>query len=211
MKVAEIFTSIQGESTYAGMPCTFIRMSGCNLRCVYCDTKYAYDSGYEISENEIVKNVIKSGINLVEITGGEPLLQNDARHLIKRLIDEGFKVLLETNGSISIKGIDKRTVIILDVKTPGSGMSENNNIENFKCLTESDEVKFVITNRNDYEWSKDFIKQHSLDLEHKILFSPAIGLIEPEKLVQWMIEDKLNFRLNLQIHKYIFGKEKRGV
>jgi 7-carboxy-7-deazaguanine synthase len=211
MKVAEIFTSIQGESTYAGIPCTFIRMAGCNLRCVYCDTKYAYDNGYEISENEIVKNVIKAGINLVEITGGEPLLQIDARHLIKRLIDEGFKVLLETNGSINIKGIDKRTVIILDVKTPGSGMSENNNMENFKCLTESNEVKFVITNRNDYEWSKDIVKQHKLDLKHKILFSPAIGMIEPEKLVQWMIEDKLNFRLNLQIHKYIFGKEKRGV
>lgn len=211
MKVCEIYTSIQGESTYAGMPCTFIRMTGCNLRCVYCDTQYAYDEGCEISESEIVKNVVKAGINLVEITGGEPLLQDDVRHLIKRLIDEGFKVLLETNGSISIKGIDKRTVIILDVKTPGSGMSDNNNIENFKYLTASDELKFVITSRNDYEWSKDFIKEHSLDLKHKTLLSPAIGMIEPEKLVQWMLEDKLNLRLNLQIHKYIFGREKRGV
>ncbi len=211
MKVSEIFTSIQGESSYAGLPCTFVRMSGCNLRCVYCDTKYAYDNGYEISESEIVKNIVKAGINLVEITGGEPLLQNDTCHLIKRLINEGFTVLLETNGSVSIKGIDKRTIVILDVKTPGSGMSENNNLENFKHLTASDEVKFVITNRNDYEWSKDIIKQHGLDLKHKILFSPAIGLIEPEKLVRWMLEDKLNFRLNLQVHKYIFGREKRGV
>lgn len=211
MKVCEIFTSIQGESSYAGMPCTFIRMTGCNLRCSYCDTTYAYDEGKELSEDEIMGEVRRSGINLVEITGGEPLLQKGVYHLIVRLLDEGYKVLVETNGSMSIKEIDKRAVVILDIKTPGSKMSENMDLSILNDLKSTDEVKFVITDRTDYEWSREIIYKYSLIDKSQILFSPAYGILSPEDLVNWMLEDRLNARLNLQLHKYIHGSEKKGV
>lgn len=211
MKICEIFASIQGESTYAGLACTFIRMTGCNLRCSYCDTTYAYDEGMELSEDEILKKVKAFGINLVEITGGEPLLQKETLHLVKRLTKEKYKVLIETNGSISIKDLHKNAVIILDVKTPGSKMSEKMDFSNLDYLKAVDEVKFVITSRKDYDWASSIIKKYNLSSKCQVLFSPAIGYIEPEKLASWMIEDKIPVRLNLQIHKYIYGNEKRGV
>jgi 7-carboxy-7-deazaguanine synthase len=211
VKVCEIFKSIQGESSYAGMPCLFIRLTGCNLRCSYCDTTYAYYEGRELSEDEIMSEVHRAGINLVEITGGEPLLQKEVFHLIKRLLDEGYKVLVETNGSVSIKDVDRRAVIILDMKTPGSGMSEEMDLSNLDAIINSDEIKFVITSRIDYEWSKDIIHKYGLIKKCHLLISPASGILSPEDLARWMLEDRLEARLNLQLHKYIFDSERKGI
>jgi 7-carboxy-7-deazaguanine synthase len=210
VKICEIFTSIQGESTYAGMPCTFIRMTGCNLRCSYCDTAYAYDEGKELSEDEIMSEVKHAGINLVEITGGEPLLQKEVYHLIERLLDGSYKVLVETNGSINIKEIDRRAVVILDIKTPGSGMSEKMDLSNLDDLKSTDEVKFVITNRTDYEWAKGIIVRYNIPDRCTVLMSPAFGILPPEDLAKWMLEDRLKARLNLQLHKYIYSSGGSG-
>jgi len=211
MKVCEIFTSIQGESSYAGMPCTFIRLTGCNLRCSYCDTAYAYYNGREISEDEITSEVRRAGIDLVEITGGEPLLQKEVSPLIERLLDKGYTVLVETNGSQSIKEIDKRAIVILDIKTPGSDMSKEMDFSNLDFMKSSDEIKFVITSRGDYEWSKEIIQRYKLMEKCKLLFSPAFGILPPENLAKWIIGDKLKIRFNLQLHKYIFSSEQRGI
>ncbi len=211
MKVCEIFVSIQGESTYAGLPCVFVRMTGCNLRCVYCDTTYAYEKGIEMSEDEIIERVKNYGINLVEITGGEPLLQRDVLSLMERLLDNGFTVLLETNGSESIQNVDKRVVIIMDIKTPKSGMFEKMDLLNLKYIKPDDEIKLVVMDREDYEWVKEFIKDYALADKCKILLSPAYGTLLPEDLSKWIIEDRLPVRLNLQLHKYIYGADKRGV
>lgn len=210
MKVCEIFTSIQGESSYAGKPCTFVRMTGCNLRCTYCDTQYAYDQGEELSEDSIFKKVKNAGIQLVEITGGEPLLQKGAWDLIKRLLDEGFDVLVETNGSCSIKDIDKRAVVILDIKTPGSGMADKMDFSNIDHIKLDDEIKFVITNRGDYEWTKDIMSKYDLSVKGHVLISPAYGMLDPQDIIRWMLEDRITARLNLQLHKYIFGPDTRG-
>jgi 7-carboxy-7-deazaguanine synthase len=211
VKVCEIFKSIQGESSYAGMPCLFIRLTGCNLRCSYCDTIYAYYEGRELSEDEIMSEVHRAGINLVEITGGEPLLQKEVFHIIKRLLDEGYKVLVETNGSVSIKDVDRRAVIILDIKTPGSGMSEKMYLSNLDTIKTSDEIKFVITGRMDYEWSKEIIYKYGLIKKCHLLISPASGILSPEDLARWILEDRLEARLNLQLHKYIFDSERKGI
>ena len=211
MKVCEIFSSIQGESSFAGIPCTFIRLTGCNLRCSYCDTSHAYYEGQEFTVDEVIREVQRTGINLVEITGGEPLLQNEAHLLIKRLIDEGYKVLVETNGSQDIKKIDKKAIVILDIKTPNSGMSKEMDFSNLDYIKSSDEIKFVITNREDYEWSKDIIQKYKLMEKCKLLFSPAFGPLPPENLAKWIIGDKLRIRFNLQLHKYIFSSEQRGI
>jgi 7-carboxy-7-deazaguanine synthase len=211
MMVCEIFTSIQGESSQAGMPCTFIRMTGCNLRCSYCDTTYAYNEGREFSEEDIFKKVRNTGIRLVEITGGEPLLQKGIYRLIERLLDDSYTVLIETNGSINIKDVDKRAVVILDIKTPGSGMCKEMDLSNIDHIKNNDEVKFVITDRIDYEWSKDIIQRYNLTNKCLVLMSPAFGILPAEDLAKWMLEDRLEARLNLQIHKYIFGPDRRGV
>lgn len=211
LKVCEIFTSIQGESSFAGIPCTFIRLTGCNLRCTYCDTKYAYNDGKEMSVKQILTEVERYGFNLVEITGGEPLLQAGVYQLISNIIDNNHTVLIETNGSVSIKEVDKRAIIILDIKTPGSGMSEKMDFSNFDLLKNNDEVKFVLTDRLDYEWAKEVIVSNNLQKKSHLLMSPAYGILSPERLVEWMLKDKLDARLNLQIHKYIFGVEKRRV
>lgn len=211
MKVCEIFTSIQGESTHAGLPCTFIRLSGCNLRCSYCDTQYAYSDGADLSEDDILGQVRKAGIQLVEITGGEPLLQKEIYSLSERLLHEGCGVLLETNGSISIRGVDKRIRVILDMKTPGSGMSDRMDMTNMERLKRSDEIKFVLTGKDDYAWTKDILLQYALTERCHVLLSPVYGVLHPEALAAWMIEDKLQARLNIQLHKYIFGPERRGV
>ncbi len=201
MKVCEIFASIQGESSLVGIPMVFVRLSGCNLRCSYCDTKYAYTDGDTLSVEEIIEKVKNFNIKYVEITGGEPLLQPEVYQLMEELVGE-YQVLLETNGSISIEGVNPSVKIILDIKTPGSGMCDRNYLKNLDLLKEIDEVKFVITDRNDYEWAKDFISKYKLKVR-EILFSPVFGALEPEKLVSWIVQDRLNVRLNLQIHKYI--------
>jgi len=211
LKICEIFSSIQGESSYAGLPCVFVRLTGCNLRCSYCDTAYAYDKGMDRTEDAVIEKVMQAGIRLVEITGGEPLLQREVYSLIKKFLDTGCKVLVETNGSVSIADIDIGAVVILDVKTPGSGMSDKMDLENFKRIKQSDEVKFVITSRHDYDWSKKIIDKYNLANKCHILLSPAYGILKPDNLAVWMIEDKLRARFNLQLHKYIFGPERRGV
>jgi 7-carboxy-7-deazaguanine synthase len=211
MKICEIYPAIQGESTHAGLVCTIVRLTGCNLRCSYCDTTYAYEEGYELSEAEVINEINLIGINLVEITGGEPLLQKEVYGLIERLINDGYRVLVETNGSIDIRELDRRAIIILDIKTPGSGMSDKMNFSNLYYLRKEDEVKFVLTDRNDYEWSKAIVERYKLIDKCHVLFSPAYGILHPQALAKWLIEDKLGVRLNLQLHKYIYGSEQRGV
>jgi 7-carboxy-7-deazaguanine synthase len=211
MKVCEIFRSIQGESSHAGLPCAFIRLSGCNLRCSYCDTTYAYEGGEEYSLEGLIGEVSGMATGLVEVTGGEPLLQAGSAGLISRLSEEGFKVLVETNGSMSIKEIDRRATVIMDVKTPGSAMSGKTDLSNIALLKPADEVKFVLTDRADYEWAKDFINGHSLLDRCLVLMSPVFGGLHPEALSNWILQDGLPVMLNLQIHKYIFGPGRRAV
>lgn len=210
MKICEIFSSIQGESSYAGLPCIFVRMSGCNLRCSYCDTTYAYEDGFEMTQEEVMEEVRKSGLDLVEITGGEPLIQDEVFPLIDRLINDGYRVLIETNGSADISKVNNEAIIIMDIKTPGSGMSSEMLLSNLTLLKKADEVKFVLCSRADYEWAREFIKTHSLTERCNVLFSPAFGMIDPEELSGWIIEDRMNVRLNIQIHKYIYSLS-RGV
>jgi 7-carboxy-7-deazaguanine synthase len=211
MNICEIFAGIQGESSYAGLPCVFIRMSGCNLRCLYCDTSYSYEGGEEMTADEIIETVNRFGLGLVEITGGEPLLQADIKMLIVRLLDLGYKMLVETNGTLDISGIDQRVVVIMDVKTPGSGAPNSFLRENFDMLKKNDELKFVLTDRNDYDWAVRTVREYGLLEKCPILFSPAFGRLSPEELAVWIIRDRLNVRLNLQLQKYIYGPDRRGV
>ncbi len=209
-KVNEIFKSIQGESTYAGLPCTFIRLAGCNLRCTYCDTNYAYYHGKELADEEIISKIEEYGVKCVEFTGGEPLLQEDTPPLIKTLLDKGYNVLVETNGSICVGCLDKRLTIIMDIKTPKSGMSERMNLKNLKVLKNNDQVKFVILDESDYVWAKQMVSRHKLfDQTQHILMSPAYGILSPKKLAMWILRDNLPFRIQLQIHKYIWAPDER--
>ena len=208
LKVNEIFKSIQGESTYAGLPCTFVRLAGCNLRCTYCDTNYAYYHGKELSDAEIIAKIEEYGVEIVEFTGGEPLLQEEAPPLIKTLLDKGYKVLIETNGSICIGCLDKRLTIIMDIKTPKSGMSERMNLKNLELIKNNDEIKFVLMDESDYIWAKDMINRHNLLHKTKnILMSPAYGVLSPKILASWILRDNLQLRVQLQIHKYIWAPE----
>jgi 7-carboxy-7-deazaguanine synthase len=211
LKVCEIFTSIQGETTHSGLPCTFVRFTGCNLRCSYCDTVYAYDEGREYSDEEILAEVSNRDAGLVAVTGGEPLLQAGVPRLVSRLIGGGYKVLVETNGTLSIKDIDPGATVVMDIKAPGSGMSGRTDLGNLGLLKPSDEVKFVLTDRWDYEWAREFIMRHGLDNKCIVLLSPAYGVLKPDELAEWMLKDRLRARLNLQLHKYLFGPDKRGV
>jgi 7-carboxy-7-deazaguanine synthase len=211
MKVCEIFASIQGESSYAGLPCAFVRMTGCNLRCSYCDSAYAYEEGFEMSEDGVVADVLKFGLNLAEITGGEPLLQQETFPLVRRLLDSGLAVLVETNGTVSIADVDRRAIVIMDVKTPGSGMSEGLNTANFELLKKNDELKFVIGSGSDYEWAVHMMSKYGLAEKCPVLFSPAFNLLSPADLSVWIIRDRLPVRFNLQLHKYIYPGEQRGV
>ncbi len=209
--VNEIFRSIQGESTYAGLPTTFIRTTGCNLRCSWCDTKYAYEDGTAMTVYQIADKVANLGSGLVEITGGEPLLQKGVGGLARHLLDSGFNVMIETNGSIDIGKIDKRATIIMDVKCPGSGMSERMRWDNLDALDRKDQVKFVIADRADYIWTLDLLGRYKRLLDQTILFSPAFGLLPPDELASWILEDKIAVRLHLQTHKYIWEPNRRGV
>ena len=211
IKVNEIFFSIQGESSRAGLPCVFVRLTYCNLRCSYCDTGYAFYEGSDFSIDEIVDRVKSYNCNLVEITGGEPLMQNECLDLMKILCDSGFDVMLETGGSLPINSIDPRVMIIMDFKCPSSGMMKKNLFANIKFLKNNDEVKFVIGNREDYEWSKKIISTYELDRKCAILFSVVFGALEPVKLVNWILEDKLDVRFQLQMHKIIWHPETKGV
>lgn len=211
LKVNEIFYSIQGESTYAGLPCVFVRLTYCNLRCTYCDTEYAFYEGKDMSIDEIIDEVKKFNCNLVEVTGGEPLLQKGAFDLMSRLCDEGFKVLLETSGSISIENVDRRVTIIMDLKTPSSKMMHKNLYSNIDLLKRDDEIKFVIGTREDYEWAKEIIMKYNLKDKCKILMGCVFGELSNLELASWILEDNLPVRFQMQLHKYIWEPERRGV
>jgi 7-carboxy-7-deazaguanine synthase len=211
IKVNEIFFSIQGESSRAGLPCVFVRLTYCNLRCSYCDTEYAFYEGSDFSIDEIVNRIKSYNCNLVEITGGEPLMQNECLDLMKKLCDSGFDVMLETGGSLPINSIDPRVMIVMDFKCPSSGMMKKNLCTNIKLLKKNDEVKFVIGDRDDYEWSKEIISKYELNKKCGILFSVVFGTLEPVILVNWILEDKLDVRFQLQMHKFIWHPETKGV
>ncbi len=211
LKVNEIYFSIQGESGYAGLPCVFIRLTYCNLRCTYCDTEYAFYDGKEMSLDEITARVKEYNCNLVQVTGGEPLFQEECPGLLTRLCDAGFKVLLETGGSLPVKDLDNRVIVIMDLKTPSSGMVRKNMYENIDYLKDEDEVKFVIGSREDYDWSRDIISRYNLTGKCKILFSVVFGKMDPRTLVEWILEDKLDVRFQLQMHKFIWSPETKGV
>lgn len=210
LKVNEIFKSIQGESTHAGQICSFIRLSGCNLRCDYCDTKYSFDEGYLFSVDEILEKVKSLNSNLVEITGGEPLCQEETPTLCHKLLNLGYEVLIETNGSQDISTLPKKVIKIVDIKCPDSGSFESFNIENIKSLSNKDECKFVISSIRDFNWSIRFIEEHQLNNICQLIFSPYTGSFSAEELANLIISNDSPVRLGLQLHKVIWG-DKRGV
>lgn len=212
LTIHEIYQSVQGESTFAGLPCIFIRLTFCDLRCSWCDTEYAFYEGSKKTLSEILDEVSKFDCPLVEVTGGEPLLQPGSIPLMKALCDAGYQVLLETGGHRDIGPVDPRVVRIMDLKCPDSGMSEKNRAENIPLLTLNDEVKCVIASRRDYEWARD--KVLSNDLSNKVravLFSAVFGKIQPREIVDWILEDKLAVRFQLQMHKFIWDPKQKGV
>ncbi|HSW63568.1 MAG TPA: radical SAM protein [Dissulfurispiraceae bacterium] len=211
MNIYEIFASVQGESTHAGRPCVFVRLTGCNLRCTYCDTVYSYEEGREFSIAEILAQAAAFGIQLVEVTGGEPLLQPDSPALVTALCNDGYEVLIETNGSQNIEHIDPRSKIIMDIKTPSSGMAERMLWSNLDVLKPHDEIKIVIASPEDYAWARHLVINEDLAPICTILLSPAYGMMRPSDLVDWILEDRLPVRLNLQLHKYIWPPDQRGV
>ena len=211
IKINEIYLSVQGESTHTGLPCIFIRLTGCNLRCSWCDTAYAFHEGKNMSIDEILQKVENFGIHLVEITGGEPLMQDNVYTLMRKLIKKGYKVMLETGGSISLERVPKDVIKIMDLKCPGSGEQEKNNLDNLKLLLPHDEVKFVILDKKDYEWSRDIIKRYKINETAHILISPVFDKLELKEIVKWILEDRLPVRLQTQLHKIIWDKNTIGV
>ena len=211
MRVTEIFHSIQGESTFAGRPCVFVRLTGCPLRCTWCDTEYAFYGGSDVSLEAIVDRVRSYSCPLVEVTGGEPLAQSECLPLLARLCDEGLTVLLETSGALETAGVDPRAHIILDVKCPGSGMSDRMHWPNVERLRPHDEAKFVINDRADYEWAKERVERFQIDRRCPVLFSPVFGTLEPRQLAEWVLADRLPVRYQLQLHKLIWSPDMRGV
>jgi 7-carboxy-7-deazaguanine synthase len=212
LTINEIYFSIQGESTWAGWPCVFVRLTFCDLRCNYCDTEYAFYEGKKQALSEIVGAVKKFGCQLVEITGGEPLLQKNVLPLMTMLADAQHTVLLETSGVHDISSVDSRVHRIMDLKTPGSGECDRNLFSNIEYLTQRDEVKFVIGSREDYEWSREKVLQYVLpDRCRAVLFSPIFGRIDAREIVEWILADNLRVRFQLQMHKFIWNPTKRSV
>ena len=212
LTINEIFHSIQGESTYAGRPCVFVRLTACDLRCRWCDTPYAFHEGRKMSVDEVVADVESRGCPTVEVTGGEPLLQADVYPLMERLLVSGKTVLVETGGHRSIARVPPGVVRIVDIKCPGSGESEKNDWSNLALLTRQDEVKFVIADRRDYEYAKEIVEREQLPSQvNAVHFSPVHGELEARQLSEWVIGDRLDVRVQLQVHKYIWSPETRGV
>ncbi|MBP9708618.1 MAG: radical SAM protein [Oligoflexales bacterium] len=209
--LTELYLSIQGESSYVGWPCVFVRLSGCPLRCRWCDTVYSFKQGQEYGMQDLIEQIKAFDVPLIELTGGEPLAQAGTPNLISELILLGKKVLIETGGAHDVGVLPKETHIIMDVKCPGSGMSDKNLYSNFDKLKRSDEIKFVIAHREDFLWSQNIISQYSLENRCDILFSPAFGLLDPKDLAAWIIEERLPVRMQIQIHKYIWGPRTKGV
>ena len=217
LRITEIFHSIQGESTWSGLPCTFVRLTGCPLRCVWCDTEYAFHGGERLTLDEIVEEVRSIGTPLVEITGGEPLAHPNAYVLTEQLLDEGFTVLVETSGAFDVAPLDPRAHRIMDLKCPGSGESDRNLWKNLDHLTGRDEVKFVVLDRRDYEWARDTISERGLARRFEegtlggLLMSPVWATCDLTDLAGWILEDRLPVRLQTQLHKHIWEPDARGV
>jgi len=227
MQITEIFKSIQGESTHAGLPCVFVRLTGCNLRCVWCDSEYTFSGGHRMTLEEVFEEVVQlsPGGGLVEITGGEPMLQErEVVPLMQRLLDDGYDVLLETSGERPLQRVPKEVAKIVDVKCPGSEERDTFHLENLECLGSGDEVKFVLSDRGDYEFARDFAARHDLARKVRaVLFSPAFSkdasgsrdtshcLLDPRELAEWMLADRVPARLSLQIHKFIWDPAMKGV
>ena len=212
LTINEIFHSIQGESTHAGMPCVFVRLTACDLRCSWCDTPYAFTEGRKMAVDDVVAHVMAVGCPLVEITGGEPLLQADVYPLMESLLARGLTVMLETGGHISVERVPPSVIKVIDVKCPGSGEEAGNCWENMQRLGAQDEVKFVIADRHDYEYARDIVRRENLAARvNAVLFSPVHGELDPKQLAEWVIADRLDVRVQLQVHKYIWSPETRGV
>ncbi|MFP6638182.1 MAG: radical SAM protein [Nitrospinaceae bacterium] len=211
LKVNEIYVSIQGESSHTGLPCIFIRLTGCNLRCTWCDTAHAFYAGKNFTLEEILKKVETFKVPLVEITGGEPLMQEDVYPLMNSLLEKGYQVMLETGGSLPIDRVPEKIIKILDIKCPGSGEELKNHLENLKLLSPHDEIKFVLLDRSDYEWSRDLMQKLKLPSSAQILFSPVYDKLNLKDLSKWILEDQLPVRLQTQLHKVIWSKNTIGV
>ncbi|HWQ34969.1 MAG TPA: radical SAM protein [Blastocatellia bacterium] len=213
MRITEIFYSIQGESSYAGLPCAFVRLTWCNLRCAWCDSEYTFTGGTEMSVDEVLERVRGYGCRLVEVTGGEPLVQKrECTELVRRLCDEGFTVLVETGGSLDVSVLDSRAIKILDVKCPGSGEAHRNFWPNLERLNPQDEIKFVIADRADFDYALEVIEKYRLDQRAPfVLMSPVWGAVEWKDLAEWILQSGVRARLQLQMHKLIWGPDTKGV
>jgi 7-carboxy-7-deazaguanine synthase len=211
--VNELFLSIQGESTHAGRPCFFIRLTGCPIRCVWCDSEYSFFEGEVMTVSAVVERALASGARLVEVTGGEPLVQKSCRELLRRLADAGLEVLLETSGAVPIDQVDVRVKRIVDWKCPGSGMEKRNDDSVLDALRAGDELKLVLAGREDYEWAREWLAaaRRRIPGDVPVLFAPAFGVLRPDDLAAWILEDRLPVRLNLQLHKWIWDPGARGV
>jgi 7-carboxy-7-deazaguanine synthase len=217
LRVTEIFHSVQGESTWAGLPCTFIRLTGCPLRCTWCDTEYAFHGGEKMTLHDIIARVEEIGTRVVEVTGGEPLIHRNAFVLVRQLLERGYTVLVETSGAVDVAPLDERAHKIMDLKCPDSGEVERNLWSNLDHLTARDEIKFVIASRADYEWARDTIRERGLDAKvergelRALLFSPVWESMDFRQLAEWVLEDRLPVRYQIQLHKIIWGANVHGV
>lgn len=211
MRITEIFFSIQGESTHVGRPCVFVRLTGCSLRCGYCDTKYSYSGGKDLSLDEVLQTIASYPTKLAEVTGGEPLEQEEVYPLMNALLDNGYTVMLETGGHVPIDRVPPQVIKIIDLKTPDSQEADTFHWPNIDLAQPHDEFKFVIVSRRDYEWSRDVIRQRLAGRPNPILFSPSHEELPARDLAAWILEDNLPVRLQLQVHKYIWGPHVRGV
>jgi len=211
MRVTEIFHSIQGESSFAGRPCVFVRLTGCPLRCTWCDSEYTFYGGTDMALDDVLAKARSFGCRLVEVTGGEPLHQPEAFTLIESLCTDGYEVLVETSGAIDITPVDPRAHIIMDVKCPGSGMMDRMDWANLNRLAGKDEIKFVLKDRADYEFARTMVGRHKLAERCPVLFSPSFGELDPRQLSEWVLADTLPVRVQLQLHKFIWDPQTRGV
>ena len=212
LRVNEIFFSIQGESTWAGSPCVFVRLTGCNLRCHWCDTDYAFHDGRQLQIDNVMERVRGYGCKLVEVTGGEPLLQKGVHRLFELLLTGDFTVLVETSGERDLSQVDRRVIKIMDLKCPSSGECARNRMSNLEFLTTRDELKFVIADRCDFEWACEVVRQYQLSQRvHAVLMSPVFGTLPPADLANWILQDRQPVRMQLQMHKHIWGPDTRGV
>jgi 7-carboxy-7-deazaguanine synthase len=205
VKITEIFLSIQGEADHVGWPTVFVRLTGCPLRCRYCDTEYAFYGGDWLSLEDVLDRVAKFGVKHVCVTGGEPLAQKHCFELLQRLCDAGFAVSLETSGAIDIARVDERVARVVDIKTPGSGEAARNRVENLAVLRPTDQLKFVICSREDFDWASEFVRSHDLSRRCTVLFSPSYGQVAPATLADWILESRLSVRLQVQLHKLLWG------